>query len=129
MSVLSNDQALYVVGASWENDQELRVHPSAITRSTEDDSGYFERLGAKTESVLESGFTRWGKFCATHPWKIILCGSLFVICMGFGVTQLIVTTDPVELWASSSSRSRTEREYFDKEFEPFYRIEQVTGTY
>ena len=39
-----------------------------------------------------------------------------------------VTTDPVELWASPHSRSRVEREYFDKHFEPFYRNEQIIIT-
>jgi len=39
-----------------------------------------------------------------------------------------VTTDPVELWASPHSRSRIEREYFDKHFEPFYRNEQIIIT-
>lgn len=116
---------LYRLGGTWENDQELRVHPAAVDPRAEEESGYFERLGARTESILENFFTRWGKFCATHPGSILLCGTIFVVCMGFGVTKLIVTTDPVELWASSSSRSRMEREFFDKEFEPFYRIEQV----
>lgn len=36
-----------------------------------------------------------------------------------------VTTDPVELWASPSSRSRVEKEYFDSHFDPFYRNEQI----
>lgn len=104
------------------------MHPAAVVghEMAEDDTGYFERLGAKTESILEEFFTRWGKFCATYPWLILLGGLIFVMCMGYGVTKLIVTTDPVELWASSHSRARVEREYFDKKFEPFYRIEQVS---
>lgn len=45
--------------------------------------------------------------------------------MGHGITCLKITTDPVELWAAPNSRSRIEREFFDSNFEPFYRIEQV----
>lgn len=45
--------------------------------------------------------------------------------MGHGIKYLNITTNPVELWASPHSRSRVEREFFDKNFEPFYRIEQV----
>lgn len=45
--------------------------------------------------------------------------------MGHGIKYLDVTTDPVELWASPTSRSRVEREYFDSKFEPFYRVEQI----
>lgn len=45
--------------------------------------------------------------------------------MGHGIKYLKITTDPVELWAAPNSRSRVEREVFDSNFEPFYRIEQV----
>lgn len=47
--------------------------------------------------------------------------------MGHGIKYLQITTDPVELWAAPNSRSRIEREFFDSNFEPFYRIEQVCG--
>lgn len=45
--------------------------------------------------------------------------------MGQGIRYIRFTTDPVELWASPTSRSRIEKEYFDSHFEPFYRIEQI----
>lgn len=45
-----------------------------------------------------------------------------------GIFKLEVTTDPVELWAAPNSRSRLEKEYFDKTFAPFYRIEQLIIT-
>lgn len=34
----------------------------------------------------------------------------------------------MELWASPTSRSRVEKEYFDSHFEPFYRTEQIIIT-
>lgn len=46
--------------------------------------------------------------------------------MGHGIKYLKITTDPVELWAAPNSRSRIEKDFFDKNFEPFYRIEQVS---
>lgn len=39
-----------------------------------------------------------------------------------------VITDPVELWASPTSRSRVEKDYFDSHFEPFYRTNQIIIT-
>ena len=45
--------------------------------------------------------------------------------MGHGIKYLNITTNPVELWASPDSRARVEREFFDANFEPFYRIEQI----
>uniref|UniRef100_A0A182UD69 SSD domain-containing protein n=1 Tax=Anopheles melas TaxID=34690 RepID=A0A182UD69_9DIPT len=113
--------------ATWDGEQELRPHPSGVGAADDDDdeSGYFERLGAKTETALEHFFTAWGTTCAKHPWLVLLGGLLFIVAMGMGINFLRVTTNPVELWASPYSRSRVEREYFDSNFEPFYRIEQI----
>ncbi|XP_052864523.1 NPC intracellular cholesterol transporter 1 [Anopheles cruzii] len=113
--------------ATWDGEQELRPHPSGpgAGDDDEDESGYFERLGAKTETALEQFFTAWGTTCAKHPWLVLLGGLVFIVTMGMGIHFLRVTTNPVELWASPYSRSRVEREYFDSAFEPFYRIEQI----
>uniref|UniRef100_A0A182W717 SSD domain-containing protein n=1 Tax=Anopheles minimus TaxID=112268 RepID=A0A182W717_9DIPT len=112
--------------ATWDGEQELRPHPSGVGAEEDDDeSGYFERLGAKTETALEHFFTVWGTTCAKHPWLVLLGGLIFIVAMGMGINFLRVTTNPVELWASPNSRSRVEREYFDSHFEPFYRLEQI----
>lgn len=66
--------------------------------------------------------------CASRPWLILFLGFLLIVALGHGIKYMNVTTDPVELWASPHSRSRVEREYFDKHFEPFYRNEQIIIT-
>jgi Niemann-Pick C1 protein len=45
--------------------------------------------------------------------------------LSHGIMYMRVTTDPVELWAAPTSRARTEREFFDSHFEPFYRTQQI----
>lgn len=63
-------------GGTWDADQELSQHPSAVTSTYSDDgSGYFERLGAKTETILEKYFTIWGTYCANNPWLILFLGN------------------------------------------------------
>lgn len=113
------------------------------------DGDYFERLGAQTEIFFENCFRAWGTSCAKNPWLVLFLGKLcdliifhsnfllkdlfnlfkpgfcFITTMGHGIKYLKITTDPVELWAAPNSQSRIEREYFDSNFEPFYRIEQV----
>lgn len=89
------------------------------------ESTFLEKIGANTDSFLQKSFERWGKICAERPWLILFIGLCAVVAFGHGVKYLKVTTDPVELWASPTSRSRVEREYFDKHFEPFYRTEQI----
>ena len=63
--------------------------------------------------------------CAQRPWAVLFLGFLFIVALGHGIKYMHLTTDPVELWASPSSRARIERNYFDSHFEPFYRNEQI----
>lgn len=63
--------------------------------------------------------------CARRPYLVLLCGGLAAAVLSSGIAMIVVTTDPVELWASPTSRSRIEKEYYDSHFEPFYRTEQI----
>ncbi|XP_029677101.1 NPC intracellular cholesterol transporter 1 isoform X4 [Formica exsecta] len=94
----------------------------------QEQSTFIEKLGAGTDKFLQEFFCKWGTFCASRPWLILFLGFLLIVALGHGIKYMQVTTDPVELWASPHSRSRIEREYFDKHFEPFYRNEQIIIT-
>nr|CAI5857528.1 unnamed protein product [Callosobruchus analis] len=106
---------------------ELDSH--SINKSSEEESerpaSFIEKLGANSDLYLQKFFEKWGTYCARKPWLVLFLGGCLVVTLGHGVKYLKVTTDPVELWASPTSRSRVEREYFDSHFEPFYRTEQV----
>lgn len=69
-----------------------------------------------------------GQGCAEHPLTILIPGILVTLGLSCGIVFLKVTTDPVELWASPTSRSRVEKDYFDEKFGPFYRNEQLIVT-
>ncbi|XP_040569202.2 LOW QUALITY PROTEIN: NPC intracellular cholesterol transporter 1-like [Lepeophtheirus salmonis] len=84
-----------------------------------------QRAGADLELWLVNFFTFWGTFCAKYPIPVIIVSLSIAIGLCTGIFWLNVTTDPIELWASPSSRSRVERDFFDKTFRPFYRITQV----
>ncbi|XP_050509778.1 NPC intracellular cholesterol transporter 1 isoform X3 [Diabrotica virgifera virgifera] len=84
-----------------------------------------EKLGANFDIFLQKSFEKWGTFCAQRPLTVLLLGTLMVVSLGCGIKYLKIITDPVELWASPSSRSRVEKDFFDSHFEPFYRTEQV----
>ena len=56
---------------------------------------------------------------------MIFLGISVAAALTAGVIFLKVTIDPVELWAAPESRSRLEKDYFDENFTPFYRTEQV----
>lgn len=52
--------------------------------------------------------------------------TLIVIGLcSLGILFAKVTTDPIELWSSPSSRSRQEKDFFDQKFGSFYRVSQI----
>ena len=73
MNRLSN--FIWFAGNSYDHEQELHAHPSGLPDNEMDEIGYFERLGAMTESFLEKSFTVWGTYCANNPWKVLLGGE------------------------------------------------------
>ncbi|XP_050509749.1 NPC intracellular cholesterol transporter 1-like isoform X4 [Diabrotica virgifera virgifera] len=114
------------LGMTSEQAHELETH--SISKHPDDYehvSSFIEKLGANTDTLLQNFFEKWGTFCAERPWLILFLGACLVMGLGHGIKYLRIITDPVELWASPTSRSRIEREFFDSHFEPFYRTEQV----
>ncbi|XP_066999010.2 NPC intracellular cholesterol transporter 1 [Anabrus simplex] len=126
------NQSRIALGAD-EEDSPLRSKRSSVVsadganipRQIDQSASVLEKLGAETDRVLEDFFQWWGTLCAANPWPVLFFGLCVVVGLGHGIKYMQVTTDPVELWASPTSRSRVEREYFDANFEPFYRTEQV----
>lgn len=94
--------------------------------SVEGDSlSCFERAGSRMEETLEGLFVRWGYFCARHPLLMSLVVIVIAGALCAGASLFTVTTDPVKLWSAPNSRARTEKEYYDSHFVPFYRTEQL----
>nr|UZD10842.1 Niemann-Pick type C1 a [Mythimna separata] len=116
-----------------ENNQEMTTNPPPAGWADQPDgaagdASFFEKLGAETETRMEDFFQWWGTIMASRPWIVLFVGLCVVVGLGHGISYMIVTTNPVELWASPNSRSRLEREYFDSHFEPFYRNEMLIIT-
>ncbi|KAF5295230.1 hypothetical protein FQR65_LT10514 [Abscondita terminalis] len=112
-----------------DGDHEMDTHSiSKMPGEYETTSSFLEKLGANTDTYLQRFFQIWGTKCAERPWVVLFFGACLVVGLAHGIKYLKVTTDPVELWASPTSRSRTEKEYYDSKFEPFYRNEQIIIT-
>ncbi|XP_073961835.1 NPC intracellular cholesterol transporter 1-like isoform X2 [Choristoneura fumiferana] len=109
-----------------DNEQEMATNPRSIDQPDGlQEATFFEKLGADTETKLEDFFQWWGVHMASRPWVVLFIGLCVIVALGHGIKFMQVTTNPVELWASPTSRSRQEREYFDSHFEPFYRTEML----
>ncbi|XP_046865647.1 NPC intracellular cholesterol transporter 1 homolog 1b [Drosophila willistoni] len=110
---------------SVDNDFHNNINDVNENSDLRNDTTFLERLGARTEYVFKCAFTKWGKLLATYPWVTLLNGVIIVAILGYGIKYIEITTDPVQLWASPKSKSRIERDFFDTQFEPFFRIEQI----
>ncbi|XP_063229747.1 NPC intracellular cholesterol transporter 1 homolog 1b-like [Bacillus rossius redtenbacheri] len=85
----------------------------------------YNRLNYKFEKALEKGFQKWGTAVAARPWLVLNLTAWLVVALGMGALRLRVTTEPVEIWSAEQSATRTQKNYFDQHFRPFYRTEQV----
>lgn len=93
-----------------------------------DEATCCETLGERFENALRTLFSSWGSLCVRHPLTVILTSVVFVSACSAGLVYMQITTNPVELWSSPSSRARQEKDYFDKHFGPFFRTEQLIIT-
>ncbi|KAJ5173494.1 Patched [Penicillium coprophilum] len=89
--------------------------------------GYMERPQGvyKLNSVLSALFHRIGGTCARFPAITISSSIIGVALLSLGWLSFTVETDPVRLWVSPSSAAAQEKDFFDRNFGPFYRAEQV----
>ncbi|KAL7054187.1 hypothetical protein AAHC03_026408 [Spirometra sp. Aus1] len=85
----------------------------------------YSKIGAAIQYGVSWFFYRQGALVARFPivTLVVVCMVLAVLCCGF--TRFRVTTDPIELWSDPKSRARLEKDYFDTQFGPFHRIQQI----
>lgn len=79
-------------------------------------------------NVLRRGFYQLGFFAASFPWLTFAVVFLVVGLLNIGWKQFQIETDPVRLWVAPSSESKLQKEFFDENFGPFYRTEQIFVT-
>ncbi|XP_066143924.1 NPC intracellular cholesterol transporter 1 homolog 1b-like [Euwallacea fornicatus] len=87
--------------------------------------GKFAKIQENIHKYLYKFFKAWGYLIAKRWGIVLLTTSVIVAAASSGIYHLNVTTDPIELWASPTSRSRQEKEFFDTNFSPFYRTNQI----
>lgn len=62
---------------------------------------------------------------ARRRLAVLLISAPIVVALSCGIIYLHIVTNPVEIWAAPHSRSRQEKDFFDKNFGPFYRTNQI----
>ncbi|TVY16737.1 Niemann-Pick type C-related protein 1 [Lachnellula arida] len=76
-------------------------------------------------TVCDSAFSRLGHVAAKFPAITIAVSVLLVAILSIGWVRFEVETNPARLWVSPTSAAAEEKAFFDKNFGPFYRAEQV----
>ena len=93
-------------------------------------------IGAHLENWIKRVFYHWGCFVAQF-WYLVIIVGLFLIFLIIILTFVLhvtkiapfnITTDPVKLWSAPDSRARQEKDYFDANFNPFFRTEMFIVT-
>ncbi|KAH6915405.1 patched family-domain-containing protein [Coprinopsis sp. MPI-PUGE-AT-0042] len=76
-------------------------------------------------AFLRRFFYRLGLSAASSPWLTFAIVFTIVGVMNAGWRSFEVETDPVRLWVAPTSESKLQKEFFDENFGPFYRTEQI----
>ncbi|XP_048368083.1 NPC1-like intracellular cholesterol transporter 1 [Sphaerodactylus townsendi] len=87
-----------------------------------------EKLSQVIHNFLTRTFSRWGTLMASYPITVIVISTVVVVALSCGMVFIQLTTDPVELWSSPDSRARQEKDFYDQNFGPFFRTNQVILT-
>lgn len=113
--------------------ERLRLLRDDAPSDDEDEGDIVENAGIldrpqrnyRLNAFFDKLFNRLGGICARFPGITILSSIIFVGVLSVGWLKFTVETDPVHLWVSPSSAAAEEKAFFDSNFGPFYRAEQV----
>ena len=114
-------------------DQRLRLLQDNSS-SDDEDEGDIVQNGAMYDrpqknysinDVCDAAFNRLGHAAASFPAVTIVSSVLIVGLLSIGWLRFDIEKDPARLWVSPSSAAAQEKAFFDENFGPFYRAEQV----
>lgn len=128
-----------IVGhVAWANhkkkeSERMRLLHNATMSDDEDDDAYVMNAGVLDRPyrnyylnhVFDRAFSKLGGFCARFPGLTIGTNILVIGLLSLGWIRFEVERDPVRLWVSPDSDAAKEKEFFDANFGPFYRTEQM----
>lgn len=87
-----------------------------------------EREESRADGVLARYFRKLGHVVARRPLTVIAISLIVTGLCAIGITKMVMETDPVKLWVPPNSDVLTQKNTFDSQFGPFYRIEQLILT-
>jgi Niemann-Pick C1 protein len=79
----------------------------------------------RLNTLLRRGFYRLGLGAAGAPWRTFALVFAATALLNAGWARFQIETDPVRLWVSPSSDSKLRKDFFDDNFGPFFRTQQI----
>lgn len=79
----------------------------------------------RINTICDSAFNRLGYAAAKFPGVTIGASVVLVALLSLGWIRFEIERDPARLWVSPTSTAAQEKKFFDENFGPFYRAEQV----
>ncbi|ODV64049.1 sphingolipid transporter [Ascoidea rubescens DSM 1968] len=76
-------------------------------------------------NLLEKWFGKLAFICALHPWIIISVALAITFLLSSGMFFIKLEKNPINLWVSSSAEAFKQKQFFDQNFGPFYKAEQI----
>jgi Niemann-Pick C1 protein len=73
-------------------------------------------------------FYKLGLLTASSPWATFAIVFTLMGLLNIGWSSFGVETDPVRLWVAPDSESKIQKDFFDQNFGPFYRPQQIFVT-
>jgi Niemann-Pick C1 protein len=122
----------YIKHARHKNER-LRLLQDAAP-SDDEDEGDIVQNGAMYDrpqknywinTVCDGAFSRLGYAAASFPGVTIGISVLVIGLLSLGWMKFDIEKDPARLWVSPTSAAAREKTFFDENFGPFYRAEQV----
>ncbi|KAG0645741.1 NPC intracellular cholesterol transporter 1-related 1 [Hyphodiscus hymeniophilus] len=114
-------------------DQRLRLLQDTSPSDDEDEGDIVEN-GAMYDrpqknytinTACDAAFSRLGYAAASFPAITIVVSVVIVGLLSIGWMRFEIEKDPARLWVSPTSAAAKEKAFFDENFGPFYRPEQV----
>jgi Niemann-Pick C1 protein len=99
----------------------------AAPQSPSTESGKALGHGASQKTgCVGAFFYRLGLVVGTYPLMVIGCVLAVTVALGvLGLSRLKIETDPLRLWVPSGSELLEQKEFFDDQFQPFWRVVQI----
>ena len=118
---------------SQRKSERLQLLQDAAPSDDEDEGDVVHNAGVldrpqkryRLNSFFDRAFSKLGGSCARFPLTTIGISVIIVVLLSLGWMNFEIETDPVRLWVSPSSAAAQEKTFFDENFGPFYRTEQV----